>query len=100
MHASRFEGRVCVVTGGGRGIGRAIALGLAAEGGAVAVAARTRWQCEEVAGQMLDLLGERILGRQETADRRFRSCSLTGLPRMKSPGENTRVYQLTMSGSA
>jgi meso-butanediol dehydrogenase / (S,S)-butanediol dehydrogenase / diacetyl reductase len=50
----RFEGRVCFVTGGGRGIGRAIALALAAEGAAVGVAARTRWQCEEVAGEIGD----------------------------------------------
>lgn len=53
----RFEGRVCLVTGGGRGIGRAIALGLAAEGGSVAVAARTRAQCEAVAAE----IGERGL---------------------------------------
>src|SRR3990170_4211686 len=50
--AGRFDGRVCLVTGGGRGIGRAIALGLAAEGGAIAVAARTLSQCEEVAAQI------------------------------------------------
>ena len=46
----RLEGKIAVVTGGGRGIGRAIALRCAGEGADVAVAARSAEQIEEVAG--------------------------------------------------
>jgi NAD(P)-dependent dehydrogenase (short-subunit alcohol dehydrogenase family) len=49
--SGRFAGRVCLVTGGGRGIGRGIALALAAEGGRVGVLARTREQVEAVAAE-------------------------------------------------
>lgn len=44
-----FDGRVAWVTGGGRGIGRAVAFALADHGAAVAVSSRTSGEIDQVA---------------------------------------------------
>jgi len=48
----RFDGAVAVVTGGGQGIGAAVARALAAEGAAIVVAARSADRIEKVADEI------------------------------------------------
>ena len=55
-----LQGKVAVVTGASRGIGRAIALGLAKAGADVAVAARSESDLETLAKE-IDSLGKRAL---------------------------------------
>jgi NAD(P)-dependent dehydrogenase (short-subunit alcohol dehydrogenase family) len=48
----RLDGRAAWITGGGRGIGRAIALEMAREGARVAVSSRTRAELDGVVGEI------------------------------------------------
>ena len=55
-----LAGKVAVITGGGRGIGRAIALKFTGEGAAVVVAARTESEIEAVAKEIRDAGGRTL----------------------------------------
>ena len=54
----QLKEKVAIITGGGRGIGRAIATAYAAEGARVVIAARSTEQLAEVAAEITDKGGE------------------------------------------
>ncbi|MGB1341340.1 MAG: SDR family NAD(P)-dependent oxidoreductase [Pseudomonadales bacterium] len=76
----RVEGQVAVVTGGGRGIGEAIALGLAQAGADVVVAARRTEEVEAVAEKI------RGLGRRALAV----TCDVMDMAQIQSLAAQTR----------
>ncbi len=53
-----LEGQVALITGAGRGIGRAISLAFAQEGARIAVTGRTQEPCERVVAEIVTKGGE------------------------------------------
>ena len=64
----QLTGRRAVVTGAGRGIGRAVALGLAREGARVALVARDRDALEQTAAAVRELGAEALVHPADTRD--------------------------------
>ena len=62
VDGKKLEGRVALITGGGRGIGRAIALAYAAEGARLALSARTESELDETAHLVSDKFGTEVIG--------------------------------------
>ena len=65
-----LAGKFALVAGGGRGIGKAIALDLAQEGVDVVIASRTKDQLEQSAREIEDQTGQRIIAMQVDATSR------------------------------
>ena len=85
----RLDGQVAVVTGGGRGIGEGIALGLAEAGADVVLAARRKDEIEAVAEKV------RARGRRALAARRM-SCKSIRCAHLRS--EPSTKWDASLAG--
>jgi NAD(P)-dependent dehydrogenase (short-subunit alcohol dehydrogenase family) len=64
-----LDGRVAIVTGSGRGLGKAIARGLAGAGAQVVICCRTAAEAEESAAEIAEAGGSAVATPVDTADR-------------------------------
>ena len=66
----RLEGRTALVTGGSKGLGKAMAEALAGAGAAVAITSRHLDECRRVASALQEGTGSRVLALQADASQR------------------------------
>ncbi|HZO51250.1 MAG TPA: SDR family NAD(P)-dependent oxidoreductase, partial [Bryobacteraceae bacterium] len=58
MSSRTLDGKVALITGGSRGLGRAMAVALAAEGATIALVARDKAKLEESAAEVVKAGGK------------------------------------------
>src|SRR5437763_3940219 len=89
--AFRLDGKIALVTGAGRGIGRAVALALAAAGAEPVLVSRTRSELDSIAGEIAADGGKaRVLPCDVTRPDAVRDA-FAGLERLDILGNNAGV---------
>src|SRR5260221_12276655 len=68
MAEPKLEGRIALISGASRGIGRAIARGFAAEGAAIAVTARSEAELQSLAAEVEQAGGRAIAIQADLSD--------------------------------